>query len=167
MGRGEDVKARRCNSIHLKLMRHQKVKNLQSLFPLHPLPHAHSSTYSLIYPPTHLPTIHPSVHQSIHLPLHPPIHLSPNQQLLNDHLLCAGEEQETQYCCHGVYILWRSQIIIRRAGVKYDGGDGRSHRNMKQEVHPSPTCEMGTLVLTMVVLFAASSKRKEEIPTGL
>lgn len=154
------MKARSCNSIHLNLKRHQKVKNLQSLFPLHPLHYAHSSTCSLIYTPTHLPAIHLSVHQSIHLPLHPPIHSSP-KQLLNEHLLCAGEEPETQYCCHGVYILWRSQVIIRKVGVKYDGGDGRSHRNMKQEVHPSLTCEIEMLVLTMVVLFAASSKRKK------
>lgn len=55
--------------------------------------------------------------------------------------------------------------------MKYDGGDGRSHRNMKQEVYLFPTCEMGTIVLTMVVLFAASSKRKKfllacELPEG-
>lgn len=50
--------------------------------------------------------------------------------------------------------------------MEYDGDDGRSHRNMKQEVHPPPTYEMGALVQIVVVFFAASSK-DEGIPTGL
>lgn len=47
-----------------------------------------------------------------------------------------------------------------QAEMKYNGDDGRSHSNRKQEVHPFTIYEMWTLEIIMVVFFAVSNKEK-------
>lgn len=124
--------------------------------PPSPVPALSATPCSLIHLPTYLST-HSSIQPTIH---HPMKTYSLRTCCVPGTLRCRREE--TQHCCRGVYILWRSQIVLHKPTIKENGGDGRSQSHTKQEAQPLSTCEMGTLARTMVVFFAASNKKKSK-----